>query len=198
MLFIINKTTTTTANMSDELKHECGIALLRLKKPLEYYKEKYGSAFYGIQKMYLLMEKQHNRGQDGAGFASIKLDVEPGERYISRVRSNKGQAIQDVFAQINDRINDELSAHPEYQDNVTLQKKKIPYIGELFLGHVRYGTFGKNNIESVHPFLRQNNWMHRNLILAGNFNMTNVTELFNSLVELGQHPKELEIQFNSG
>ena len=191
MLFIINKTTTTTANMSDELKHECGIALLRLKKPLEYYKEKYGSAFYGIQKMYLLMEKQHNRGQDGAGFASIKLDVEPGERYISRVRSNKGQAIQDVFAQINDRINDELSAHPEYQDNVTLQKKKIPYIGELFLGHVRYGTFGKNNIESVHPFLRQNNWMHRNLILAGNFNMTNVTELFNSLVELGQHPKEM-------
>jgi len=191
LLFIINKTTTTTANMSDELKHECGIALLRLKKPLEYYKEKYGSAFYGIQKMYLLMEKQHNRGQDGAGFASIKLDVEAGERYISRVRSNKSQAIQDVFAQINDRINDELSSHPEYQDNVSLQKKKIPYIGELFLGHVRYGTFGKNNIESVHPFLRQNNWMHRNLILAGNFNMTNVTELFNSLVELGQHPKEM-------
>jgi amidophosphoribosyltransferase len=129
LLFIINKTTTTTANMSDELKHECGIALLRLKKPLEYYKEKYGSAFYGIQKMYLLMEKQHNRGQDGAGFASIKLDVEAGERYISRVRSNKSQAIQDVFAQINDRINDELSSHPEYQDNVSLQKKKIPYIG---------------------------------------------------------------------
>ena len=177
--------------MSDAIKHECGIALLRLKKPLEFYKEKYGSAFYGIQKMYLLMEKQHNRGQDGAGFASIKLDVEPGERYISRVRSNKTQAIQDVFAQINDRINEELTSHPEYQDNVALQKENIPYIGELFLGHVRYGTFGKNSIESVHPFLRQNNWMHRNLILAGNFNMTNVTELFTSLVELGQHPKEM-------
>lgn len=177
--------------MSDAIKHECGIALLRLKKPLEFYKEKYGSAFYGVQKMYLLMEKQHNRGQDGAGFASIKLDIEPGERYISRVRSNKAQPIQDVFAQINERINEELTSHPEYQDNVALQKEHIPYIGELFLGHVRYGTFGKNSIESVHPFLRQNNWMHRNLIVAGNFNMTNVTELFKSLVELGQHPKEM-------
>ncbi|RKS26177.1 amidophosphoribosyltransferase [Flavobacterium endophyticum] len=177
--------------MSDALKHECGIALLRLKKPLEFYKEKYGSAFYGVQKMYLLMEKQHNRGQDGAGFASIKLDVEPGERYISRVRSNDPQPIQDVFAQINARINEELSQHPEYADSVELQKKNIPYIGELFLGHVRYGTFGKNSIESVHPFLRQNNWMHRNLIVAGNFNMTNVKELFDSLVELGQHPKEM-------
>ncbi|MBA4133761.1 MAG: amidophosphoribosyltransferase [Flavobacterium sp.] len=177
--------------MSDAIKHECGIALLRLKKPLAFYKEKYGSAFYGIQKMYLLMEKQHNRGQDGAGFASIKFDVEPGERYISRVRSNKAQPIQDIFDQINDRINEELEQHPEYQDNVALQKENLPYIGELFLGHVRYGTFGKNSIESVHPFLRQNNWMHRNLIVAGNFNMTNVTELFNSLVELGQHPKEL-------
>jgi amidophosphoribosyltransferase len=177
--------------MSDAVKHECGIALLRLLKPLEYYKEKYGSAFWGIQKMYLLMEKQHNRGQDGAGFASIKMDVKPGQRYISRVRSNKPQAIQDVFAQINERINEELHLHPEYQDNVTLQKEHIPYIGEVFLGHVRYGTFGKNSIESVHPFLRQNNWMHRNLIVAGNFNMTNVTQLFNNLVELGQHPKEL-------
>jgi len=177
--------------MSDAIKHECGIALLRLKKPLSFYKDKYGSAFYGIQKMYLLMEKQHNRGQDGAGFASIKLDVEPGERYISRVRSNDAQPIQDVFAQINARINEEMLAHPEYTSDVTLQKKNIPYIGELFLGHVRYGTFGKNSIESVHPFLRQNNWMHRNLIVAGNFNMTNVTELFNSLVELGQHPKEM-------
>ena len=177
--------------MSDAIKHECGIALLRLKKPLEYYNQKYGSAFYGIQKMYLLMEKQHNRGQDGAGFASIKLDVEPGERYISRVRSNDGQAIQDVFKQINERINEEMAAHPEYADDVAAQKANIPYIGELFLGHVRYGTFGKNSIESVHPFLRQNNWMHRNLIIAGNFNMTNVTELFNSLIELGQHPKEM-------
>ena len=177
--------------MSDAIKHECGIAFLRLLKPLEFYKEKYGSAFYGIQKMYLLMEKQHNRGQDGAGFASIKLDVEPGERYISRVRSNDAQPIQDVFKQINDRINEEMTSHPEYTDNVALQKANIPYIGELFLGHVRYGTFGKNSIESVHPFLRQNNWMHRNLIIAGNFNMTNVTELFNSLIELGQHPKEM-------
>jgi amidophosphoribosyltransferase len=177
--------------MSDALKHECGIALLRLLKPLEYYKEKYGSAFYGIQKMYLLMEKQHNRGQDGAGLASIKLDVKPGQRYISRLRSNQQQPIQDVFAQINERINEELTIHPEYNDDVALQKEHIPYIGELFLGHVRYGTFGKNSIESVHPFLRQNNWMHRNLIVAGNFNMTNVKQLFDSLVELGQHPKEL-------
>ncbi len=177
--------------MSDALQHECGIALIRLLKPLEYYKEKYGTAFYGIQKMYLLMEKQHNRGQDGAGFASIKMDVEPGERYISRVRSNHGQPIQDVFKQINDRINEEMAAHPEYADNVPQLKANIPYIGELFLGHVRYGTFGKNSIESVHPFLRQSNWMHRNLILAGNFNMTNVKELFQNLVELGQHPKEM-------
>lgn len=177
--------------MSDAIKHECGIALLRLKKPLEFYKEKYGSAFYGIQKMYLLMEKQHNRGQDGAGFASIKFDVEPGERYISRVRSNKSQPIQDIFEQINERIDEELNLHPEYKENVALQKENIPYIGELFLGHVRYGTFGKNSIESVHPFLRQNNWMHRNLIIAGNFNMTNVKQLFDSLVELGQHPKEM-------
>lgn len=177
--------------MSDALKHECGIALLRLLKPLEYYKEKYGSAFWGVQKMYLLMEKQHNRGQDGAGFASIKMDVKPGQRYISRVRSNKPQAIQDVFAQINERINEELTHNPQYVDDVAWQKDHIPYIGEVFLGHVRYGTFGKNSIESVHPFLRQNNWMHRNLIVAGNFNMTNVKQLFDNLVELGQHPKEL-------
>ncbi len=191
MLLTFNFQLSTKKTMSDKLNHECGIAFLRLKKPLEFYKEKYGSAFYGIQKMYLLMEKQHNRGQDGAGFASIKFDMEPGERYISRVRSNDAQPIQDVFAQINGRINDEMLAHPEYTDDVALQKKHIPYIGELFLGHVRYGTFGKNSIESVHPFLRQNNWMHRNLIVAGNFNMTNVTQLFNSLVELGQHPKEM-------
>jgi amidophosphoribosyltransferase len=176
--------------MSDAIKHECGIALLRLLKPLDFYKEKYGTAFYGIEKMYLLMEKQHNRGQDGAGLASIKLDVNPGERYISRIRSNDAQPIQDVFAQINGRINEELQSHPEY-NTAELQKQHIPYIGELFLGHVRYGTFGKNSIESVHPFLRQNNWMHRNLIVAGNFNMTNVKELFQSLVELGQHPKEM-------
>jgi amidophosphoribosyltransferase len=176
--------------MSDALKHECGIAVLRLLKPLEYYKEKYGSAFYGVNKMYLMMEKQHNRGQDGAGFASIKLDTNPGERYISRVRSIAQQPIQDIFAQINQRVNKEFKENPEYVDNVALQKKNIPYIGELFLGHVRYGTFGKNSVESVHPFLRQNNWQHRNLILAGNFNMTNVKELFQNLIDLGQHPKE--------
>ena len=177
--------------MSDAIQHECGIALLRLKKPLEFYKEKYGTAFYGVQKMYLLMEKQHNRGQDGAGLASIKLDVNPGERYISRIRSNDPQPIKDIFSQINDRISRELEEHPEYQNNVALQKQNIPYIGELFLGHVRYGTFGKNSIESVHPFLRQNNWMHRNLIVAGNFNMTNVKELFQNLIDLGQHPKQM-------
>ncbi|MEO0902217.1 MAG: amidophosphoribosyltransferase, partial [Bacteroidota bacterium] len=177
--------------MSDPIKHECGISLIRLLKPLEYYKEKYGTAFYGVNKMYLMMEKQHNRGQDGAGFASIKLDMSPGERYMSRVRSIQQQPIQDIFAQINDRINNVMAEHPEFEEDVQLQKKNIPYIGELLLGHVRYGTFGKNSIESVHPFLRQNNWMHRNLIVAGNFNMTNVTELFENLVELGQHPKEL-------
>ncbi len=177
--------------MSDAIKHECGISIIRLLKPLEYYKEKYGTAFYGVNKMYLMMEKQHNRGQDGAGFASIKIDMNAGERYMSRVRSVAQQPIQDIFAQINDRINTSLKEHPEYADNVALQKKHIPYIGELLLGHVRYGTFGKNSIESVHPFLRQNNWMHRNLIVAGNFNMTNVHELFDNLVQLGQHPKEM-------
>ena len=176
--------------MSDALKHECGIALIRLLKPLDYYKQKYGSAFYGVNKMYLMMEKQHNRGQDGAGFASIKLDTAPGERYISRVRSIAQQPIQDIFAQMNERINREFAENPEYVDDVDLQKKNIPYLGEVLLGHVRYGTHGKNSIENVHPFLRQNNWMHRNLIVAGNFNMTNVNELFEGLVKLGQHPKE--------
>ena len=177
--------------MSDAIKHECGISLIRLLKPLEYYKEKYGTAFYGVNKMYLMMEKQHNRGQDGAGFASIKLDMQPGERYMSRVRSAQQQPIQDIFDQINARINSAMTENPEYEEDVEMQKRHIPYIGELLMGHVRYGTFGKNSIESVHPFLRQNNWMHRNLIVAGNFNMTNVDELFGNLVELGQHPKEL-------
>ncbi len=176
--------------MSDALKHECGIALIRLLKPLEFYKEKYGTAFYGINKMYLMMEKQHNRGQDGAGFASIKLNVAPGERYISRVRSNAAQPIQDIFGKINGRINEELTNRPEIKADVEAQKKNIPYLGELMLGHVRYGTFGGNSVEHVHPFLRQNNWMHRNLIIAGNFNMTNTTQLFNNLIELGMHPKE--------
>ena len=176
--------------MSDAIKHECGIALVRLKKPLQFYKDKYGSAFYGINKMYLLMEKQHNRGQDGAGFASVKFNIEPGTRYISRVRSNQNQPIQDIFAQINDRINGVLENNPDKIDDVKWQEENTPYVGNLFLGHVRYGTFGKNSIESVHPFLRQSNWKHKNLIVAGNFNMTNSNKMLEELIELGQHPKE--------
>jgi len=176
--------------MSDALKHECGIALVRLLKPIQYYKDKYGTAFYGINKMYLLMEKQHNRGQDGAGFASVKFDVKPGTRYISRVRSNDQQPIQDVFAKINQRLNGVIQENPEKANDVQWQIENMPYVGNLFLGHVRYGTFGKNSIESVHPFLRQNNWKHKNLIVAGNFNMTNSSELLQELIELGQHPKE--------
>jgi len=136
------------------------------------------------------MEKQHNRGQDGAGFASIKLDVEPGKRFISRIRSTEKQPIQDVFSKINERINKELKSDPSLPENIEKLKSKVPYVGEVLLGHVRYGTFGGNSVENVHPFLRRNNWMHRNLILAGNFNMTNSKELFESLVEIGQHPKE--------
>ena len=176
--------------MSDAIKHECGIALVRLLKPLEYYQKKYGTSFYAINKMYLLMEKQHNRGQDGAGFASIKFDVKPGTRYISRVRSNQQSPIQDIFAQINERLNIELEKNPDKKNDVNWQVENLPYFGNIYLGHVRYGTFGKNSIESVHPFLRQNNWKHKNLIVAGNFNMTNSYELLQELIELGQHPKE--------
>ena len=176
--------------MSDAIKHECGIGHIRLLKPLEFYKKKYGSSFYGINKMYLLMEKQHNRGQDGAGFSSVKLDVQPGKRFISRIRSTEKQPIQDVFGKINERINSELKSNPSIVDDTEKLKSKVPYLAEVLLGHVRYGTFGGNSVENVHPFLRQNNWKHRNLILAGNFNMTNSNELFNSLIELGQHPKE--------
>jgi len=177
--------------MSDAIKHECGIAMVRLLKPLQYYKDKYGSAFYGLNKMYLLMEKQHNRGQDGAGIASIKFNVAPGTRYISRVRSNADQPIQDVFAQINNRLNNLNEQFPNKIDDVDWQVENAPYIGNLYLGHVRYGTFGKNSIEAVHPFLRQSNWMHKSLIVAGNFNMTNSKRLFDDLVEIGQHPKEM-------
>ena len=164
--------------MSDQIKHECGIALIRLLKPLDFYQKKYGSMSYGINKMYLMMEKQHNRGQDGAGFATVKIGAKPGQKYIHRERSSGKQPIQDVFSRVNERIQ---SSKENPDDN--------PFHGELLLGHVRYGTFGKNNIESVHPFLRQNNWTHRNLIVAGNFNMTNNQELFENLVKLGQHPK---------
>ncbi|MDC0303735.1 amidophosphoribosyltransferase [Flavobacteriales bacterium] len=176
--------------MSDAIKHECGIAMVRLLKPLSYYKEKYGSSFYALNKMYLLMEKQHNRGQDGAGLANIKLDMKPGKRYISRHRSNTSTPIKDLFAHINGRFEAEFEKHPEHIQDPEWLKQNLPYTGELFLGHLRYGTFGGNNIEHCHPFLRQNNWMTRNLVLAGNFNMTNVDELFDQLVELGQHPKE--------
>lgn len=175
--------------MSDPIKHECGIAQLRLLKPLNYYKNKYGTAFYGLNKLYLMMEKQHNRGQDGAGLASVKFDMQPGERFMSRGRSKEQQPIQDVFTKINNRINGVLKEHPEYKASIEELKENIPYIGEVYMGHVRYGSEGHQSIENVHPFLRQNNWMHRNLILAGNFNMTNLREQFNYLVQLGQHPK---------
>jgi len=176
--------------MSDAIKHECGIALLRLKKDLTYYLEKYGTAFYGLNKMQLLMEKQHNRGQDGAGIANIKLDMNPGERYISRARSIDANPIQYLFSQIGSRFNQIASEFPDRLKDVEYLKKNAGFTGELFLGHLRYGTFGRNSIESCHPFLRQNNWMTRNLVLAGNFNLTNVDELFDSLLALGQHPKE--------
>ena len=176
--------------MSDAIQHECGIALLRLKKDLSFYLEKYGTAFYGLNKMQLLMEKQHNRGQDGAGIANIKLDMRPGERYISRARSIDTNPIQDLFGQIGSRFNQLASEAPEKLKDVDYLKKHAGFTGELFLGHLRYGTFGRNSIESCHPFLRQNNWMTRNLVLAGNFNLTNVDELFDSLLAIGQHPKE--------
>jgi len=164
--------------------------MVRLLKPLSYYKEKYGSSFYALNKMYLLMEKQHNRGQDGAGLANIKFDMEAGKRYISRHRENTSTPIKDLFAHINQRFEAEFEKHPEHVQDPEWLKQNLPYTGELFLGHLRYGTFGGNSIEHCHPFLRQNNWMTRNLVLAGNFNMTNVDELFEQLIEIGQHPKE--------
>lgn len=176
--------------MSDAIKHECGIALVRLKKPLQHYLDKYGSALYGLNKMYLLMEKQHNRGQDGAGLANIKLDVPPGSRYISRYRSNAASPIQDLFEKVNTRIHEGVGRERDRLQDPDWLKENLPFVGELYLGHLRYGTYGGNSIEQCHPFLRQNNWMTRNLILAGNFNMTNVDQLFDQLVELGQHPKE--------
>ena len=175
--------------MSDSIKHECGIALLRLLKPLQYYQDKYGSLFFGIYKMYLMLEKQHNRGQDGAGFASIKFDMNPGASFMSRVRSSENQPIQDIFSTINSDLNEVFQELGKNNLTELEIKQAYPYLGELMMGHLRYGTFGNNGIGSVHPFLRQNNWMHRNLVLAGNFNLTNVNELFDNLVTLGQHPK---------
>jgi amidophosphoribosyltransferase len=176
--------------MSDPIKHECGIALIRLKKPLEFYLEKYGTAFYALNKLHLLMEKQSNRGQDGAGVANIKFDMQPGQRYISRQRSVDSKPTQDIFDYINGRFKAIEEQDPSKLKDVQYLKENAGFTGELFLGHLRYGTFGRNSIESCHPFLRQNNWITRNLVVAGNFNLTNVDELFDVLVEIGQHPKE--------
>lgn len=176
--------------MSDAIKHECGIALIRLLKPLSYYQEKYGTPYYGVNKLYLLMEKQHNRGQDGAGIATIKFDVKPGNRYISRYRAMGSNAVADIFEYVQKKFAAVNKAYPEQSKDTQWLKDNVSFTGEVLLGHLRYGTHGKNSIESCHPFLRQNNWMSRNLVLAGNFNMTNVDELLQQLYDLGQHPKE--------
>jgi amidophosphoribosyltransferase len=176
--------------MSDQIKHECGVAFIRLLKPLSYYQKKYGTALYGLNKLYLLMEKQHNRGQDGAGVATIKLDIEPGKRYISRHRSMASNAVADIFEYIQKKFAEIQKETPEKMLDAEWLKEHVSFTGEVLLGHLRYGTHGKNSIESCHPFLRQNNWMTRNLVIAGNFNMTNVDELLQQLYALGQHPKE--------
>ena len=175
--------------MSDQIKHECGIALVHLKKPLHFYQQKYGSYMYGVDKMFLMMEKQKNRGQDGAGYASIKFDLKPGQKYFYRVRSFEQQAIHSIFKKINKKINSFLKSE-KIKKGSDLFYEQTPFLGQVMLGHVRYGTYGKNSIDYVQPMMRQNNWMNRNLILAGNFNMTNTDELFQSLVKLGQHPRE--------
>jgi len=176
--------------MSDQIKHECGVAFIRLLKPLSYYQKKYGTALYGINKLYLLMEKQHNRGQDGAGVATIKLDIDPGKRYISRHRSMASNAVADIFEYIQKKFAEIEKETPERMKDAEWLKQNVSFTGEVLLGHLRYGTHGKNSIENCHPFLRQNNWMTRNLVIAGNFNMTNVEELLQQLYDLGQHPKE--------
>ncbi|GAA3967771.1 amidophosphoribosyltransferase [Mucilaginibacter dorajii] len=176
--------------MSDQIKHECGVAFIRLLKPLSFYQKKYGTALYGLNKLYLLMEKQHNRGQDGAGVATIKLDIAPGKRYISRHRSMASNAVADIFEYIQKKFADIQKETPEKMLDAEWLKEHVSFTGEVLLGHLRYGTHGKNSIESCHPFLRQNNWQTRNLVIAGNFNMTNVDELLQQLYDLGQHPKE--------
>lgn len=175
--------------MSEQLKHECGIALIRLLKPLEYYQIKYGTWRYGLHKLYLLMEKQHNRGQDGAGMASIKFDLQPGRKYIDRERSNTSTPIRDVFDTVNRGMAPYVN-RPDLLNDPIWAKENLPFAGELFLGHLRYGTFGNNSIDYVHPVMRANNWKSRTLVLAGNFNMTNVNELFQKLIDLGQHPRD--------
>ncbi len=176
--------------MSDQIKHECGIALIRLLKPLSYYQEKYGTSLYGLNKLYLLMEKQHNRGQDGAGIATIKLDMKPGNRYISRYRAMGSKAVSEIFEYVQRKFVDIQQQDPEKMKDAEWLKQNVSFTGEVLMGHLRYGTHGKNSIEACHPFLRQNNWMTRNLVISGNFNMTNVDELLEQLYELGQHPKE--------
>ncbi|HET8829146.1 MAG TPA: amidophosphoribosyltransferase, partial [Pelobium sp.] len=176
--------------MSEQIKHECGIAFIRLLKPLEYYQEKYGTSLYGLNKLYLLMEKQHNRGQDGAGIATIKLDIKPGNRYISRYRSMEKNAVQDIFSYVMKKFAAVEEQDPALLNDAQWLKENVSFTGEVLLGHLRYGTHGKNSVEACHPFLRQNNWKSRNLVIAGNFNMTNVDELLQQLYDLGQHPKE--------
>ena len=176
--------------MSEQIKHECGIAMVRLLKPLEYYLGKYGTAIYGLQKLHLLMQKQHNRGQDGAGMACVKFDLPPGKRYIDRVRSNSVTPIKDIFNSVYDRLLQIGEDNPKRLKDVNWLKNNEGFTGELFLGHLRYGTYGGNSIENLHPLVRSNNWKTKNLVLAGNFNMTNNDELFETLVELGQYPVE--------
>jgi amidophosphoribosyltransferase len=176
--------------MSDQIKHECGIVLIRLLKPLSYYQEKYGTWRFGLNKLYLLMEKQHNRGQDGAGVVSLKLNQPAGKKYLSRQRSNDGNPIQEVFSDIHSHFDAVNEHHPELLNDPVWAKENLPFAGELYLGHLRYGTFGNNSIDYVHPVMRENNWRSRNLVLAGNFNLTNVDEIFKNLVALGQHPKD--------
>ena len=174
--------------MSDMIKHECGIAMLRLRKPLEHYVEKYGSWDYGLQKMYLMMEKQHNRGQDGAGIAGIKLFVEPGNRYIFRQRSNRADSIQEIFGLIHEDIDKVFRSNQSEFKSTEFIKANVPFACDVYLGHLRYGTYGNYNIDYVHPVSRENNWRSRNLVIAGNFNLTNVGEVFKSLIDLGQNP----------
>lgn len=174
--------------MSDAIKHECGIALLRLRKPIEYYRKKYGDSLYGLGKMYLLMEKQHNRGQDGAGMACIKFGMPPGSTYTDVVRSNSATPIKEIFQQTYSQIERLAGSDRSRYADMDWVKQNLPFSGELFLGHLRYGTFGKNDIRNIHPFIRQSNWKTRNLIIAGNFNLTNIDELFDDLVDSGQHP----------
>jgi amidophosphoribosyltransferase len=177
--------------MSEAIKHECGIALIRLRKPLEHYQQRYGTSAYGLNKLYLLMEKQHNRGQDGAGVATIKLDPTPGQNYIDRERSTDKQAIQRIFGTIQRGHANALANDPGRSGDAAWLKQHVPFMGEVLMGHLRYATFGKDGLENCHPRRRLNNWMTRNLVVAGNFNMTNVDELFDLLVSIGQHPKEL-------